>query len=115
MSADPTVSSAASWKTELPALSGRLATLRELAPQDLGPLVDLLSLSDSCRFGIEDAINEVAAQHLIERAPRDRTTGLSFIYAIVSGRSTVGVIQVRQLDPMFEAAEWECTIAPSSR
>jgi RimJ/RimL family protein N-acetyltransferase len=24
-------------------------------------------------------------------------------------------MQVRQLDPTFEAAEWECTIAPSSR
>jgi len=30
-------------------------------------------------------------------------------------RAVIGLIQVRQLDPTFEAAEWECTIAPSSR
>jgi RimJ/RimL family protein N-acetyltransferase len=27
----------------------------------------------------------------------------------------VGLIQVRQLDPAFEVAEWECTLAPSVR
>ena len=30
-------------------------------------------------------------------------------------RAVVGLIQVRQLDPSFEAAEWECTLAPSVR
>ena len=27
----------------------------------------------------------------------------------------MGLVQVRQLDPSFEAGEWECTIAPSWR
>jgi len=34
---------------------------------------------------------------------------------LVGARTVVGVLQVRQLDPSFEAAEWECTLAPSSR
>ena len=48
---------------------------------------------------------------------RERAAGLSFTYAITTsaGRSVVGLIQVRQLDPAFETAEWECTIAPSAR
>ena len=32
-----------------------------------------------------------------------------------TARTIVGLVQVRQLDPSFEAAEWECTMAPSSR
>src|SRR2546421_326706 len=31
------------------------------------------------------------------------------------GHTIVGVVQVRQLDPAFEAAEWEATLAPSAR
>src|SRR5206468_2646126 len=30
-------------------------------------------------------------------------------------QKVVGLIQMRRLDPSFEAAEWECTIAPPSR
>ncbi len=105
------------WRTELPTLVLRQVTLRELAPSDLGPLVDLLSTMDATRFGLEEPDSEVAAQQLIERAARDRSTGKSFTYAITIGatRAFVGVIQVRQLDPLFEAAECECTIVPSSR
>jgi len=48
---------------------------------------------------------------------RERASGLSFTYVITlaGARTVVGVLQVRQLDPSFEAAEWECTLAPSSR
>lgn len=72
---------------------------------------------DATRFGLEESNVEVAAQQLIERAARDRSTGKSFTYAITIGatRVFVGVIQVRQLDLSFEAGEWECTIVPSAR
>lgn len=105
------------WRTELPILTARLVTLREPAPQDLGPLVDLLSVADATRFGIEDPNTEVAVQRLIERAARERALGQSFTYVITTGamRPPVGLIQVRQLDPAFEVAEWECTVAPSAR
>ena len=117
MATDPTAIGATNWRSELPTLAGRLVVLREIGSQDLGPLVDLLSLSDSTRFGLDEPVSEVNAQELIERAVRDRESGLSFTYVITlaGARNVVGVLQVRQLDPNFEAAEWECTIAPSSR
>ena len=117
MATDPTAIGATNWRSELPTLAGRLVVLREIGSQDLGPFVDLLSLSDSTRFGLDEPVSEVSAQELIERAVRDRESGLSFTYVITLAgtRNVVGVLQVRQLDPSFEAAEWECTIAPSSR
>ena len=105
------------WRTELPILTAHLVTLREPVAQDLGTLVDLFSVADATRFGMDDQNTEVAVQRLIERAPRERAAGLSFTYAITTGttRPAVGLIQVRKLDPMFEVAEWECTVAPSAR
>ena len=115
--ADQTSISVSSWRDELPTLTARTVTLREPAPSDLGPLVDLLSLGDATRFGLDEPVSDVAVQQFIERVVRDRAAGLSFTYVITlsATRTVVGLMQVRQLDPAFEAAEWECTIAPSSR
>jgi RimJ/RimL family protein N-acetyltransferase len=116
MAGDPTILTS-NWRTELPTLAGRSVTLREVASPDLGPLVDLLSLGDATKFGIDNPVSDVTVQELIDRAVRDRATGQSFTYAITlnTSRSLVGLAQVRQLDPGFEAAEWELTVAPSSR
>jgi RimJ/RimL family protein N-acetyltransferase len=105
------------WRRELPTLVARVVTLRELAASDLGPLVDLLSVADATHFGADEPNVEVAAQQLIDRAPRDRANGVAFTYAITLGatRTFVGLVQARQLDPAFEGAECDCTIAPSSR
>jgi len=105
------------WRSELPTLTSRLVTLREPIASDLGALVDLLSIGDASRFGLEEATSELAVHELIQRAQRDRTAGLSFTFAIVvnATRALAGLIQVRQLDPAFEAGEWEVTLAPSAR
>jgi len=115
MSANPTVNAA--WRADLPTLVGRTVLLREVASSDLGAIGDLLSVCDSTHFGIDEPISDVAVQDLIERAARERAAGLSFTYVITlaAARTVIGLVQVRQLDPMFEAAEWECTIAPSAR
>jgi RimJ/RimL family protein N-acetyltransferase len=107
----------ASWRRELPTLTTRLVTLREPASEDAGALVDLLSIEDASRFGIEDAIDEVAIQLFIGRAVRDREAGAGFTYVVVNGsnRGAMGLVQVRALAPAFETAEWECTVAPSAR
>jgi RimJ/RimL family protein N-acetyltransferase len=107
----------AAWRNELPSLNGRVVTLREPVSQDLGPLVELLSVGDATHFGLEEPVSEVVVLEMIERFARERASGLAVTYAItlVSSRAIVGLVQVRQLDPSFEAAEWECTIAPSSR
>jgi RimJ/RimL family protein N-acetyltransferase len=117
MAEEPSVIGVPAWRSELPPLTGRVVLLREPTTQDLGPLVDLLSLGDATRFGLDEPVSEVAVQELIERFARERASGLAFTYAITlaTARTIVGLLQVRQLDPAFEAAEWECTIAPSSR
>jgi RimJ/RimL family protein N-acetyltransferase len=117
MPGEPSVLSVAPWRNELPSLSGRVVMLREPATQDLGPLVDLLSLGDATRFGLDDPVSDVAVQELIERFARERASGVAATYVITltTSRTIVGLVQVRQLDPSFEAAEWECTIAPSWR
>jgi ribosomal-protein-alanine N-acetyltransferase len=105
------------WRIELPTLTARAVTLREPTAQDLGPLVDLLSIGDATRFGLDEPVTDVAVQQLIERVAQERAAGLAFTYAITNGatRTVVGLLQVRQLDPGFEVAEWECTLAPSVR
>ena len=107
----------AAWRNELPSLNGRVVSLREPVPQDLGPLADLLSIGDATRFGLDEPVSEVSVQELIERFGRERAGGIAFTYVITiaAARTVVGLVQVRQLDPSFEAAEWECTIAPASR
>jgi RimJ/RimL family protein N-acetyltransferase len=105
------------WRTELPTLAARQVFLREPVPQDLGHLAELLSTPDATRFGLADPPTELAIQRLIERAAVDRAAGTAFTYAVTLGslRPAVGLIQVRQLDPAFEVAEWECTLAPKAR
>ena len=105
------------WRGELPTLSARSVTLREPAFQDVAPLVELLSVHDATHFGLDEPISEIAVQDFVERLARDRAAGLSVTYAVTltASRTLVGLVQIRQLDPSFEAAEWECTIAPSAR
>lgn len=105
------------WRRELPSLASRLVVLREPTREDLGAIVDLLSLADASRFGIDDAVNDVSVQMFLDRALRERSAGVSFTYAVTldPARGLVGLARVRQLDPAFEAAEWEITLAPSVR
>jgi RimJ/RimL family protein N-acetyltransferase len=116
MAGDPSIFMS-TWRDELPTLSGRLTTLREITGQDLRALLDLISLRDSARFTIDGAVSDVAVHDLIERSRRDRASGTGFLYAITAGtsRTLVGAAHVRQLDPAFEAAEWQFTVAPGSR
>jgi RimJ/RimL family protein N-acetyltransferase len=117
MAGESSLVGVATWRNELPLLTGRGVVLREPVPQDLGPLVDLLSLGDATRFGLDEPVSELGVQELIERFAQERAAGTAFTYVVTLpvARTIVGMAQVRQLDPSFEAAEWECTIAPSSR
>src|SRR5476649_1698570 len=108
MSGEPSVIGVSLWRNELPPLTGRVVMLREPVSQDLGPLVDLLSIGDATRFGLDEPVSEVGVQELIERFARERAGGIAFTYVITlaTARTIVGLAQVRQLDPSFEAAEW---------
>jgi len=117
MSGEPSVINVPAWRSELPTLIGRVVTLREPVPQDLLSILDILSLVDATRFGLDEPLSEVSVQELIERFVHERESGIAVTYAVTAAnaRMMVGLVQVRQLDPSFEAAEWECTIAPSWR
>jgi N-acetyltransferase len=105
------------WRIELPVLTGRVVTLREPGPGDSGALFDLLSLPDATRFDREGSFGPGAVKRLIDRAARDRAAGVAFTYVIAFAATSdiVGLIQVRQLDPTFEIAAWDCTLAPQAR
>jgi RimJ/RimL family protein N-acetyltransferase len=105
------------WRDELPVMTARFISLREASPRDSHALLDLLSLDDAPRFGIEGVISPAAVQRLIDGAARDRAAGTAFTYVITLNavQQVVGLIQVRELDPAFEAAEWECVLLPSAR
>jgi RimJ/RimL family protein N-acetyltransferase len=98
-------------------MTNRLVALREPTDDDVGPLVGLLSIADAVSFGINEAVTEAALRTFVERAHHERSAGLSFTYVITLGatHAIIGLAQVRQLDPSFEAAEWEMTLAPSAR
>jgi RimJ/RimL family protein N-acetyltransferase len=115
--ADSTVIGVPTWRNALPMLSGRMVTLREPVPADLPSLIRLLSMGDAQRFAIDEPLSEVAVQEFIERAARDRANGTAATWAITlsSTHEIAGLLQIRQLDPAFEAAEWECTLTSAAR
>jgi RimJ/RimL family protein N-acetyltransferase len=56
-------------------------------------------------------------QQLIARAADERAAGTAFTYVIgfAATGHIIGLLQVRQLDPLFEAASWDCTLATDAR
>jgi hypothetical protein len=105
------------WRIELPVLSGRIVTLREPVADDCEALVALLSIPDASRFTSHDAPGPIEVQQLIARAISERAAGTAFTYAIAFAATghIIGLLQVRQLDPLFEAAFWDCTLATEAR
>jgi len=117
MPSDPNVLAATNWRSELPTLAARLVSLREPRRADMPAILRVLSLSDATKFGIDEPITEGTVERFIDRVSAERAQGVSFTYAIarLADGSLVGLLQVRQLDPVFEAAEWECTLLPLVR
>lgn len=114
---DPSFVDPTNWRAALPVLTGRLVTLLEPVAHHAGPLLDLFATGEVGRFGLEEPVTEETVQQLIARAQVERGSGtaLTYLVGVGSMRTFAGVIQVRQLDPMFETAEWECLIAPAWR
>jgi len=114
---DQTLVARAAWRTELPVLVGRSVTLREPTHGDAAAIAALLALDDASRFGVDDRGLDGSVLSLIDRAIAERFAGRGFTYVVTltATKAIVGLLQVRQLDPAFEAAEWECTLATSAR
>src|SRR5437667_8665450 len=105
------------WRVELPTFCGSLVILREPAIADAAAVLELLSLPDATRFDLTGRVNAAAVHALISRAVRDRSAGVAFTYVmrVPATGDLIGLFQVRQLDPFFEGATWECTVAPPAR
>jgi RimJ/RimL family protein N-acetyltransferase len=96
------------WRHGLPALAGRLVSLRELTTADAESLVPLLTAPEVARFmtPTPDAPNWFEA--FVTATAQARRAGRYAGFAIVPhGESAaVGLTQVRQVAPGFSTAEW---------
>ena len=114
---DPSVDPRTAWRTELPVLMGSRVTLREPRSEDVASLSMLFRAGEAGLFGVDEPLNDFSVLQYIERALAERVAGRGFTYAVTltTRRELVGLVQVRQLDLSFEAAEWTALLAPEVR
>ena len=96
------------WRQALPALTGAMATLRELRPTDAPALLTMLSSQEVARFISPPPTTIEGFERFITWTHRERESGNYACFAVVPhGTDTaIGIFQIRQLDPRFETAEW---------
>jgi RimJ/RimL family protein N-acetyltransferase len=102
----PAVSS--DWTTGLPVLRGDGFSLRELKLSDAPALLLLLTEEEVTRFISPPPTTIEGFERFIQWTEGERAAGRYVCFAVVpDGHDTaVGLFQVRQLDPMFDTAEW---------
>jgi len=96
------------WRQQLPVLSGRQVTLRELRASDAQSLFALLTTQEVSRF-ISPPPNTVEGfERFIAWTHRQRTAGTYACFAVtLKGFDTaIGIFQVRETEPGFGTAEW---------
>jgi ribosomal-protein-alanine N-acetyltransferase len=96
------------WKQALPVISNGAVGLRELRSSDAGALLELLTTEEVARFISPPPTTVEGFERFIAWARRERAAGRYICFAVVAeGIDTaIGIFQVRQLDPMFQTAEW---------
>jgi ribosomal-protein-alanine N-acetyltransferase len=109
----PTTTVATDWKRGLPVMRCDGFTLRELRMADAHSLLALLTTEEVTRFISPPPTTIEGFQRFIQWTEREREAGRYLCFAVVpDGYDTaVGLFQVRQLDPMFDTAEWGFAIA----
>jgi ribosomal-protein-alanine N-acetyltransferase len=98
----------------LPVLRGDGVTLRELRLSDAPALLTLLTTEEVTRFISPPPTTMEGFERFITWTEHEREAGRHVCFAVVpDGYDTaVGLFQVRQLDPMFQTAEWGFALAP---
>jgi ribosomal-protein-alanine N-acetyltransferase len=96
------------WKQQLPTLTGRNVTLRELRMSDAPSLFAMLTTEEVSRFISPPPTTVDGFERFIAWTLRQRTEGAYACFAItVRGFDTaIGIFQVRELEPGFRTAEW---------
>src|SRR5579862_8699008 len=96
------------WQKQLPVLSGRMVTLRELRTSDAASLFAMLTTEEVSRFISPPPTTVEGFEKFIAWAHRQRMAGEYACFAVtVQGFETaIGIFQIRELEPGFGAAEW---------
>jgi RimJ/RimL family protein N-acetyltransferase len=110
--ADGVATAAASWRNGLPVLRGRSVTLRELRVEDGAALLPLITAPEVVRFMSPTPETPDWFATFISATARERRAGRYAGFAIVphSQPEPVGLVQIRQLEPSFNTAEWGIAI-----
>jgi RimJ/RimL family protein N-acetyltransferase len=96
------------WQEQLPVLSGKQVTLRELRASDAAPLFAMLTTAEVARFISPPPSTVEGFERFIGWAQRQRAAGTYACFAVtVRGFDTaIGIFQVREFEPGFSTAEW---------
>jgi ribosomal-protein-alanine N-acetyltransferase len=97
------------WRTGITRLTSPRAALRELRLADAPSLLSMLVDDDVTRFMSPPPGTIVGFERFIEWARDEQAAGRHIGFAITPAGQTdtaIGVIQLRQLTPDFENAEW---------
>lgn len=96
------------WRAALPVLCGSKVSLRELRLSDASSLLAMLTTEGVARFISPPPTTVEGFERFIAWTHRERAAGRYICFAVVPhGYDTaIGLVQVRQLDPSFETAEW---------
>jgi ribosomal-protein-alanine N-acetyltransferase len=96
------------WRAGLPVLTGRSLTLRELRLSDAPSLCANLSTPDVGRFIPPPPSTVEGFERFIHWVQHLRHTGRYAGFGMVPQGEThaVGILQVRQMDPVFHTGEW---------
>ena len=106
--AHATQTTTSDWRQALPVLTGSMVTLRELRLTDAPSLLAMLSTHDVARFISPPPTTVEGFERFSAWTQRERAAGNYACFAVVPhGMDTsIGIFQVRQLEPGFGTAEW---------
>ena len=96
------------WRQQLPVLTGKRVTLRELRQSDAASLFAMLTTEEVSRFISPPPSTVEGFERFIAWTLRQRTAGTYACFAVtVQGFDTaIGIFQVRELEAGFGTAEW---------
>jgi RimJ/RimL family protein N-acetyltransferase len=96
------------WRQQLPILTGKQVTLRELRMSDAASLFAMLTTAEVARFLSPPPTTVEGFERFIGWANRQRAAGCFACFAVtIHGFDTaIGIFQVREFEPGFITAEW---------